>query len=94
MIVKFNPQGRVVMLFGRKKQASDEDEGPWTHVTPPRPAIDGQFRQPADITWDREGNIFISDEYINQPTCSARLRRPPPRIGRASTRQFPLLRRA
>ena len=65
MIVKFNPQGQVVMVFGRKKEASDDNDGPWTHVKPPRPAVNGQFRQPTDVTWDREGNIFISDGYIN-----------------------------
>ncbi len=65
MIVKFNPQGRVVMLFGRKKEAADENDGPWTHVKPPRSAIDGEFRQPTDVTWDGEGEIFISDGYIN-----------------------------
>jgi hypothetical protein len=64
MIIKFNPQGRVTMVFGRKKEASDE-AGPWTHVNPPRPAVNGQFRQPTDVTWDRDGNIFISDGYIN-----------------------------
>ncbi len=64
MIVKFNPEGRVVMLFGRKKEASDE-AGAWTRVTPPRPPVDGQFRQPTDVTWDPQGNIFISDGYIN-----------------------------
>jgi hypothetical protein len=64
MIVKFNPEGRVVMVFGRKKEASDEG-GPWTRVNPPRPAVDGQFRQPTDVTWDTQGNIFISDGYIN-----------------------------
>jgi len=64
MVIKFNPDGRVVMVFGRKKEASDE-AAPWTRVTPPRPAIDGQFRQPTDVTWDTNGNIFISDGYIN-----------------------------
>ena len=64
MIVKFNPEGHVVMVFGRKKEASD-DAGPWTHVNPPRPPVDGQFRQPTDVTWDPEGNIFFSDGYIN-----------------------------
>lgn len=64
MIIKFNPEGRVVMVFGRKKEASDEG-GPWTRVNPPRPAVDGQFRQPTDVTWDNEDNIFISDGYIN-----------------------------
>jgi hypothetical protein len=65
MIVEFDPEGRVQMVFGRKKEASDENDGPWTHVSPPRPAIDGEFRQPTDVTWDPEGNIFISDGYIN-----------------------------
>ncbi|PWT97725.1 MAG: 6-bladed beta-propeller [Terriglobia bacterium] len=64
MIIKFNPEGRVLMVFGRKKEASDEG-GPWTRVNPPRPAVDGQFRQPTDVTWDTQGNIFISDGYIN-----------------------------
>ena len=65
MIVKFNPEGRVAMVFGRKKEASDESAVPWTHVNPPRPAIDGQFRQPTDVTWNARGDIFISDGYIN-----------------------------
>jgi hypothetical protein len=64
MVIKFNPQGRVIMVFGRKKEASDE-AAPWTHVNPPRPAVNGQFRQPTDVTWDLDGNIFISDGYIN-----------------------------
>jgi 6-bladed beta-propeller protein len=64
MVVKFNPAGRVMMVFGRKKEASDEAE-PWTRVTPPRPHVDGNFRQPTDVTWDPQGNIFISDGYIN-----------------------------
>jgi hypothetical protein len=64
MIVKFNPEGRVVMVFGRKKEASDEAE-PWTRVNPPRPHVDGQFRQPTDVAWDTQGNVFISDGYIN-----------------------------
>ncbi|MFN8057991.1 MAG: peptidyl-alpha-hydroxyglycine alpha-amidating lyase family protein [Vicinamibacterales bacterium] len=64
MIVRFNPEGRVTMVFGRKKEASDEAE-PWTRVNPPRPHVDGQFRQPTDVTWDPAGNIFISDGYIN-----------------------------
>src|SRR5947209_2861309 len=64
MVIKFNPEGRVVMVFGRKQEASDE-AGPWTRVTPPRPPVDGQFRQPTDVTWDPQGNIYISDGYIN-----------------------------
>ena len=65
MIIKFNPEGRVVMVFGRKKEASDENSEPWLHPNPPLPPINGQFRQPTDVTWDTQGNIFISDGYIN-----------------------------
>jgi hypothetical protein len=65
MVVKFNPAGRVTMVFGRKKEASDDSAVPWTRVTPPRPHVDGQFRQPTDVTWDPQGDIFISDGYVN-----------------------------
>jgi hypothetical protein len=64
MVVKLNPSGRVTMVFGRKKEASDEAT-PWTRVTPPRPHVDGYFRQPTDVTWDTQGDIFVSDGYIN-----------------------------
>jgi hypothetical protein len=65
MIIKFNPEGRVTMVFGRKKEASDEGAEAWKRVTPPRPAVDGQFRQPTDVTWDPQGDTFISDGYVN-----------------------------
>ncbi|GAC1453000.1 MAG: hypothetical protein PVSMB1_01070 [Gemmatimonadaceae bacterium] len=64
MIVRFNPEGHVTMVFGRKKEASDEAEH-WTRVTPPRPPVNGQFRQPTDVAFDTEGSIYISDGYIN-----------------------------
>lgn len=64
MIVRFNPEGRVNMVFGRKKEASDDAE-PWKRVNPPLPAVNGQFRQPTDVAWDNQGNIFVSDGYIN-----------------------------
>jgi sugar lactone lactonase YvrE len=65
MVIKFNPQGRVVMVFGRKPEASDHDARPYEPVQKPRPQIDGRFRQPTDVTWDTAGNIFISDGYVN-----------------------------
>ncbi|HEV2200769.1 MAG TPA: peptidyl-alpha-hydroxyglycine alpha-amidating lyase family protein [Bryobacteraceae bacterium] len=65
MIIKFNPQGRVTMVFGRKKEASDEGAEAWKHPNPPLPAVPGQFRQPTDVAWDRDDNVFISDGYIN-----------------------------
>ncbi len=65
MVIKFSPEGRVVMVFGRKQEASDEGTGPLKHLKPPLPAIDGQFRQVTDMAWDAGGNTFISDGYIN-----------------------------
>jgi streptogramin lyase len=65
MIVKFNPEGRVMMVFGRKKEASDEGAEAWKHPNPPLPALPGQFRQPTDVAWDPQGDLFISDGYIN-----------------------------
>jgi len=65
MIIKFNPEGRVQWVFGRRKESADEDTKPWEHVTPPLPAVDGLFRQPTDVAWDSRGNIYITDGYIN-----------------------------
>ena len=65
MIVKFDPEGHVMMVFGRKQEAADEETGPLKHPNPPLPAIDGRYRQPTDVTWDPAGNTYISDGYIN-----------------------------
>src|SRR5579863_1222347 len=65
MVIKFNPAGQVVMVWGRKQEASDESTGPLKHPMPPLPAIDGQFRQVTDVAWDPAGDTFISDGYIN-----------------------------
>ncbi len=65
LVIKFDQQGRVAMVLGRKQEASDEDTGPLKHPKPPLPAVDGLFRQVTDITWDHAGNGYISDGYIN-----------------------------
>ena len=68
MIIRFNPEGRVSMIFGRKKEASDLEAEAWERRGPGAeryPQVDGQFRQPTDVTWDTQGNIFISDGYVN-----------------------------
>ena len=65
MVIKFNPEGSVVIVFGRKQEASDEGTGPLQHPKPPLPPIDGMFRQVTDVAWDPAGNTFISDGYIN-----------------------------
>jgi DNA-binding beta-propeller fold protein YncE len=65
MVIKFRPDGRVAMVFGRKQEASDEGTGPLKHIRPPLPPVDGMFRQVTDIAWDAQGDTFISDGYIN-----------------------------
>src|SRR6266550_5868317 len=69
MIVKFNPQGMVSMVLGRKTEAIDylerftergeKDENRAPVGTP------GTFGRPTDVTWDSEGNIFVADGYNN-----------------------------
>jgi hypothetical protein len=65
MVIKFTPEGRVDMVFGRKQEASDENTAPLKHVNPPLPARDGYFRQVTDVAWDSVGDAYISDGYIN-----------------------------
>jgi len=65
MVIQFNPEGRVAMVFGRKQEASDEKTGPLPHPNPPLPPVDGMFRQVTDMAWDKAGNTYISDGYIN-----------------------------
>lgn len=65
MVIKFNRDGRVVMVFGRKQEASDDGTAPLKHQQPPLPPVDGMFRQVTDVAWDAAGNAYISDGYIN-----------------------------
>src|ERR1700729_1252694 len=65
MVIKFDPDGHVLMVFGRKQEASDEGTEPLKHPKPPLPPDDGRFRQVTDVAWDKAGDPFISDGYIN-----------------------------
>ena len=64
MVVRFNPAGRVVWVFGRREEAADGAE-PLGHPDPPLPPVDGMFRQPTDVAWDSQGSTYITDGYIN-----------------------------
>ena len=49
VVVRFDPQGRVTRVFGRKVEASDEGAHPLEHPKPPLPAIKGLFGQPTVV---------------------------------------------
>jgi hypothetical protein len=68
MVVKFRPDGTVAMTLGRKEEPLDwleryVEEAEHREGTPP--ARPGVFNRPTDVTWDTNGNIFVSDGYNN-----------------------------
>jgi len=65
MVVRMDTEGRVIWVFGRKAESSSESAGPIERHDPPLPPVDGRFREPTDIAFDSQGNIYISDGYIN-----------------------------
>jgi hypothetical protein len=68
-VVKFSPAGYVTMNLGRRPEGPDDPEE--SYYSPRRNAaqtpvhVDGQFRQPTDIAWDSDDNIYVSDGYTN-----------------------------
>jgi hypothetical protein len=69
MIVKFRPDGSVALTLGRKEEPLDwlerfVEEG--QHVESKNPMMrPWVFNRPTDVTWDNDGNIFVSDGYNN-----------------------------
>jgi DNA-binding beta-propeller fold protein YncE len=63
MVIKFNPEGRVVMVIGRRPEAV---EGAVETPTGDPPTAERYLlARPTDVGWDAQDNIFISDGYIN-----------------------------
>jgi len=63
LVMKFNPAGHIVMVLGHRPDviagAVSTAPGP---VPPPEKY---GFGRPTDVAWDPQGNIFVSDGYVN-----------------------------
>jgi len=63
MVIKFNPQGQVVMVLGHRPDVVAGAVA--MPVGPAPPAQKYIFSRPTDVGWDPQGNIFVSDGYGN-----------------------------
>jgi len=75
MVMKFNPQGLVTMVLGRKDEAIDylerflEEADHTERGATAKPGAGagrgGSFGRPTDVAFDTQGNIFVADGYDN-----------------------------
>ncbi|HXN23965.1 MAG TPA: peptidyl-alpha-hydroxyglycine alpha-amidating lyase family protein [Candidatus Dormibacteraeota bacterium] len=61
MVIKFNPEGRVVMLLGRKREAVEAPASGEKRT----PLPEWQFDRPTDIAFGPHGDLYVSDGYGN-----------------------------
>ena len=63
LVTKFSPEGKVLMVLGRRPPAVD---GPVVFPAGPnQPSQKYIFCRPTDVGLDPQGNIFVSDGYCN-----------------------------
>jgi hypothetical protein len=70
VVIKFNPQGLVTMVLGRKPEAIDYlehflERGEKNEDRTPSVGRDNVFNRPTDVAWDTQDNIYVSDGYGN-----------------------------
>jgi NHL repeat len=63
MVTKFSPEGKVLMVLGRRPPAVLGAQA--TNPGPNQPSQKYIFCRPTDVGWDPQGNIFVSDGYCN-----------------------------
>lgn len=66
-VIRFNAPGYVTLNLGRRPEGPDDPAEFYYRPQRPTPPVhvDGQFRQPTDVAWDSDDNIYVSDGYTN-----------------------------
>lgn len=65
VILKYAPDGKLLMVLGKRPDAIDQlnrmpGTAPYSGANRPY-----SFHRPTDVTWDPQGNIFVSDGYTD-----------------------------